>query len=203
MKHRRLRRRKALVVFIDGPVVRLATEQDLEQIAGLYERSFPEHIMVHRGLLNDPGYLVKRIQSPDEVWAVEECEGTIRGIAALAVIAPVGLGEIERVCVGQPHRGNGVAGKVCEYLVDQAKELDLGFVEAFARGDQPAMQRTFEKLGFKVYGVAPRFEVVHGDRIVREQFVHMGLELKPETIDEKAMSLIAPAQEAYNLMKRK
>lgn len=182
--------------------VRKAEMKDIEQMARLYSNSFPEHIMVHRGLLNNPEYLVKRIQNPDEIWAVEEKDGEIVGEAALAMIPPIGLAEVERVCVARPFRGNGVAYNICGFLVDQANKHDIGFVEAFARGNQPAMQKTFEKLGFRVYGVAPRFEVLHDDKIVREQFVHMGLELKPESIDEKAMILIPKAQEVLSAIRK-
>ena len=191
-----------MVVYFIGsePSVRPATEQDLEQIAGLYNSSFPEHILVQRNLLNNPSYLKERIQNPDERWVVGEKNGRITGIAALALCLPIGLGEIERVCVDGAYRGNGIAEYMCKSLVDEAKTLDLGFVEAFARGDQPAMQRTFEKLGFQVYGVSPRFEVVHNGKVVREQFVNMGLKLKPETIDETEMSLIPAAKRIYDLL---
>ena len=86
--------------------------------------------------------------------------------------------------------------------------MDFGFVEAFARGNEIAMQKVFEKLGFTTYGVAPRFEVVHFDEknnpiIIREQFVHLGLTLKPETIDEKGMDLIAGAKKIYDLANKK
>jgi len=124
------------------------------------------------------------------------------GVAALAVAAPVGLGEIERVCVDALYRGNGVAKKLCSRLIENARERDLGFIEAFARGDQYGMQRTFETLGFTVYGVAPRFEIVHDGRVVREQFVHMGLEIKPETIDERSMTLIDAAKRMHALIRK-
>ncbi len=178
-------------------VIRTASERDLEPIAQLYQKSFPEHILVQRRLLNDVHYLDQRIKNPDERWVIAEDEGSIVGVAALAIAAPVGLGEIERVCVSHEHRGNGIAEDLCGALVDHARNAALGFVEAFARGDQPAMQRTFEKLGFKVYGVSPRFEILHDKNIVREQFVHMGLELKPETIDEQTLSLIPSANKIY------
>ena len=178
--------------------VRLAEKQDVVQIARLYNDSFPEHIMVQRKVLNNPVYLADRCNNPDEVWAVEEQNGIIRGIAALAIIPPVGLGEIERVCVDRNTRGQGIAYKISDLLLNAARARNLGFVEAWARGDQPAMQRTFEKLGFKVYGVAPRFEVVHDEEVVREQFVHMGLELKPETVDERTMCLIPSARSIYD-----
>jgi len=182
--------------------VRPATQNDVEQMAKIYNRSFPEHIMVQRGLLNNPDYLSKHIQNPDEHWVVEGENGIIRGVAALAISPPVGLGEIERVCVDRQQRGRGLAQHLCRFLVNEAVNFGLGFVEAFARGDQPGMQRTFEKLGFKVYGVAPRFEVIHDGRVVREQFVHMGLELKPETIDTQNMLLIQEAAELYRLINK-
>ncbi|GEM_PF-3579692 len=182
--------------------VRKAEMKDIEQMARLYSKNFPEHIMVHRGLLNNPEYLMKRLQNQDEIWAVKEKDEEILGVAALAMVPPIGLAEVERACVASPFRGNGVAYSICSFLVDQANKHDIGFVEAFARGDQPAMQKTFEKLGFKVYGIAPRFEVVHDDRIVREQFVHMGLELKPESIDEKAMILIPKAREVLEAIRK-
>ena len=157
--------------------------------------------MVYKGLLNNPGYICDRLQQEDEAWAVAESDGIIKGVAALVMAKPVGLGEIERVCVSDEYRGNGLAGEVCEHLLEEAGTQRLGFVEAFARGDIPAMQRTFEKIGFKFYGVAPRFEVMHGDKVVREQFVHMGYELQPETIDENSMRLIPQAQNIYNALR--
>lgn len=181
-------------------VVRAATNLDIGQIANLYTSSFPEHVMVHRNLLNNHDYLIERIKCADERWVVEENNGVIRGVAALAMAPPIGLGEIERVCVDREHRGRGIALSLCAQLIEDARLANLGFVEAFARGDQPGMQRTFDKLGFRVYGVAPRFEVVHNGVIVREQFVHMGLELKPETIDESKMSLIPSARKVYDII---
>jgi N-acetylglutamate synthase-like GNAT family acetyltransferase len=200
---------------IDGKrvVVRQAEAADLEEMAALYASSFPEHIMVHRGILSNPSYLSEQIRSPDQRWMVAEMEdgsggAEIVGVAALAIARPVGLGEIERVCVGLPFRGNGVSAGLCGSLVEAARDEELGFVEAFARGNQPAMQRTFEKLGFIVYGVAPRFEIIHDSsdgqkKVVREQFVHMGLELKPESVDEKGLGLIPPAQELYGMIHAK
>jgi len=177
--------------------VRPLTDEDCENVAKLFANSFKEHIMVNRGLLSNPSYIINRLKNPDESWVVEEDNGMIRGVSALAICFPVGLGEIERVCVDVPHRGNGVALSMCNYLVNLASEKNLGFVEAFARGNEPAMQRTFDKLGFRVYGVAPRFEVVHNGQIVREQFVHMGLELKPESIDNSGTVLISQAQKVF------
>jgi N-acetylglutamate synthase-like GNAT family acetyltransferase len=187
-----------LVHFIQHEEIRKAALSDVEKIARLYEKSFPEHIMVRRGLLSSPSYISEHIQSDSEVWIVAEKGGEIVGVAALAIAPPIGLGEIERVCVGREHRGHGTAYEICSALVDEARRRGLGFVEAFARGDQPPMQRTFEKLGFMVYGVAPRFEVMHGDRVVREQFVHLGKEIKPETVDESGMRLIPAAQRIYD-----
>jgi N-acetylglutamate synthase-like GNAT family acetyltransferase len=176
----------------------VAKDRDVDIIAKLYETEFPEHIMVDRGLLNNPDYIKDHIHNPDEVWVVAEKDGQIAGVAALCVVGPIGLGEIERVCTSKPHRGNGVAHSMCDYLLDEARGRKLGFVEAFARGDQPAMQRTFEKLGFRVYGVAPRFEIIHDGKVAREQFVHMGYELKPETVDEENMRLIPAARIVYD-----
>jgi N-acetylglutamate synthase-like GNAT family acetyltransferase len=205
--HDKLRRYAKMETIIHSGektvIVRPAESRDLEGMAQLYASSFPEHIMVHRGILTNPSYLGEQIKSPDQRWNVAELNGEIVGVAALAIARPVGLGEIERVCVGLPFRGNGVSSGLCGSLVDAAKEEELGFVEAFARGNQPAMQRTFEKLGFIVYGVAPRFEIIHDGadgkkKVVREQFVHMGLELKPETVDEEEMDLIASAQDVFD-----
>jgi len=184
----------------DTKTVRVAATSDVEQMARLYNESFPEHIMVHRNFLNNPDYLSARIKNSDECWVVEESDNVIRGVAALAIASPVGLGEIERVCVDKRCRGQGIALSLCSRLVDEAILANLGFVEAFARGDQPGMQRTFDKLCFKVYGVAPRFEIMHDGKLVREQFVHMGLELKPETIDESKMMLIPNARRLYGLI---
>lgn len=183
--------------------VRFATVEDTGAMAALYNDSFPEHIMVQKGLLNDPQYLEGRLGNNDEKWVIAEKEGKLVGVAALAICPPVGLAEIERVCVDIPYRGNGVAYKLCEKLLEEAKTGGMGFVETFARGDQPAMQRTFEKAGFKVYGVAPRFEVVHERKVVREQFVHMGLELKPDTVDERQMQLIPLAQGLFDIINAK
>ncbi len=181
-------------------IIRPARIGDLPDMAALYSASFPEHILVHRGLLNNPEYLEKRIASPDERWAVAESGARIVGVAALALCLPIGLGEIERVCVDTQYRGKGIGSMVCRSLLESAKECGLGFVEAFARGTQPGMQRSLEKLCFKVYGVAPRFEVMHGDRVVREQFVHMGIELKPGTIDNAGTSLIPAAEKLFKLI---
>ena len=180
----------------DG-VVRRANQNDVNQIATLYDNFFPEHIMVRRGFLNNPEYIAQRLENFDEFWAVEQLESEIRGVAALAISTPVGLGEIERVCVGIEHRNNGIAKKLLAKLITESKRRDLGFVEAFARGDQPSMQAAFEKNGFRVYGVSPRFEIVHEGKVVREQFVHMGLELKPLTIDEQNLVLIPNARSVY------
>jgi N-acetylglutamate synthase-like GNAT family acetyltransferase len=183
------------------PLIRPAKQEDLEKMARLYEAGFPEHIMVRRGILNNPDELAKKISDPDQTWVVADTGSKIIGVAALAVVPPVGLGEIERVCVAQPFRGNGVAKSMCSYLVEDAIRKDIGFVEAFARGTQPAMQKTFDNLGFKVYGIAPRFEVMHDDSIVREPFVHMGRLLKPGTLDLQGTSLIKQAQEVFDQQK--
>jgi len=183
--------------------VRPAKEQDLDQIASLYNRSFPEHIMVHRGFLNNPEYLREKINNKDEIWAVEEENGTIRGVAALGITRPVGLGEIERVCVDIPYRGNGVAKALCEYLTEQAVEQDLGFVESWARGCQPGMQKTFENLGFSEVGISARFEIIQivddKERVVREKFVHYELILKPDTI-KKETNFIPKVQELHEFL---
>jgi N-acetylglutamate synthase-like GNAT family acetyltransferase len=139
--------------------------------------------MVYRGILNNPTYIRNQLDQKNEVWMVKERGDEIVGVAALAISEPVGLGEIERVCVSKEHRGNGDAYDICAALLEEAKQRDLGFVEAFARGPQIGMQKTFEKLDFDVYGVSPRFEVVRDEKIIREDFVHMGIELKPETCD--------------------
>ncbi|RME55187.1 GNAT family N-acetyltransferase [Candidatus Woesearchaeota archaeon] len=180
--------------------VRKAIKGDAQKIAQLYGESFSEHIMVQRGLLNDKTYIENRLDNADEDWVVAEFDGDVAGVAALAKIKPVGLAEIERVCVDKRYRGNSLAYNMCKHLVDAAVEDNMGFVEAYARGDQPAMQKTFYNLGFKVYGVSPRFEVVHDEKVVREQFVHMGLELKPESIDMTQMRLIPKAKNLFDII---
>jgi len=170
---------------------------DASRIAQLYAINFPEHIMVQRGLLTNVTYLEEHLASKTEQWIVYDSGKALIGVAALAMVPEVGLGEIERVCVDREHRGNGVAQTICSHLVELAREQNLGFVEAFARGDQYGMQRTFEKLNFTVYGVAPRFEIVHNGRIVREQFVHMGLLLKSMSVDESSLDLIGVAKRLH------
>ncbi len=176
--------------------VRRALPTDAEAVAHIYTKSFPEHIMVQRGILNNTTYLTEHFVHPEERWVVEEQQGTLRGVAALAIARPVGLGEIERVCVDLQHRGNNIAYSLCEHLVQEAQKERLGFVEAFARGQQPGMQKTFEKLGFNVYGISPRFEVALKGNVVRELFVHMGLLLEGQTIIEPEL-LIPPARRMY------
>ncbi|MFA6073415.1 MAG: GNAT family N-acetyltransferase [Candidatus Woesearchaeota archaeon] len=175
-------------------VTRIAKKEDVVQIANIYKRSFAEHILVHRGILTDTNYLLDRLNVDSEVWVVNEQRGIIKGVAALGLTSIVGLGEIERVCVDEKYRGNGVALSLCSYLLNEAKQRDIGFVEAFARGNMPSMQQTFLNLGFDVYGVSPRFEIIHEDRVVREMFVHMGKILKPETLYLTGLDLIAPAK---------
>jgi ribosomal protein S18 acetylase RimI-like enzyme len=179
-------------------VARKATADDAPAMARLYERCFPEHIMVQRGILNDPGYLRENIGDPDQVWAVAGDD--IFGVAALAIARPVGLGEIERVCVDERFRNNGVGKAICGLLLEEAKMQDLGFVEAFARGTQYGMQRAFESLGFRVYGISPRFEIMRYGNVMREQFVHMGIELKPETVLDET-NLILAARELDALVR--
>jgi N-acetylglutamate synthase-like GNAT family acetyltransferase len=177
-----------------------AEKKDSKNIAELYDKNFSEHIMVQRGLLNDASYIESKLNQDEEEWIVAKVNNDVVGVAALAMIKPVGLAEIERVCVARSYRGNSLAYKMCSYLLDSAKVQGMGFIEAYARGDQPAMQKTFQKLGFKVYGVSPRFEVIHDGTVVREQFVHMGLELKPESIDMKKMKLIPKAQTLFDMI---
>jgi N-acetylglutamate synthase-like GNAT family acetyltransferase len=178
-------------------VARRATADDAPEIAILYERHFPEHIMVRKGILNDPGYIREKIADPNHIWAV--AGDRICGVAALAIAPPVGLGEIERVCVDARYRNNGIGGAICGLLLEEARQQDLGFVEAFARGTQYAMQRTFQNLGLRVYGISPRFEIMNDGRVMREQFVHMGIELKPETV-LAGTNLIPPAKELQEAM---
>jgi N-acetylglutamate synthase-like GNAT family acetyltransferase len=178
-------------------VARKATAEDAPRIARLYELHFPEHIMVRKRILTDPGYIREKIADPDHRWAVAGDD--VYGVAALAIARPVGLGEIERVCVDARYRNNGIGGAICGLLLDDAKAEDLGFVEAFARGTQYAMQRTFQNLGLRVYGISPRFEIMNDGRVMREQFVHMGIELKPETV-LAGTNLISPAKELQEAM---
>jgi RimJ/RimL family protein N-acetyltransferase len=184
-------------------LVRRMTPSDLDNIAKLYTENFPEHILVHRGILNNFTYLEGKINDPDQVWAVGEHDERMVGVAALAIFPPIGSAEIERVCVEKSFRGNGVARGICSYFVDLARQLGLGYIEAFARGNEPAMQRTLEKLGFQVYGISPKFEVMHGDKVVREEFVNMGLLLKPEILDTDEMDLIPDAKKVYTFLHKK
>jgi N-acetylglutamate synthase-like GNAT family acetyltransferase len=178
--------------------IRRMTEKDLEEVAGLYQTSFSDHILVQRNVLNNPSYLQKQIMDNDQIWKVGEVDGVIKGVAALGSVPIIGSGELERACVHQDFRQNGLSYKICSSLMEDAQEIGLSFVEGFARGTQPAMQRTLQKLGFKVYGVAPRFEVMHNGRIVRENFVHMGKLLDESRLDLTGQLLIPEADRVYD-----
>lgn len=179
---------------------RRATVADVGQIAELYEKNFPEHIMVHKKVLNNHSYLEKKLNNQNEIWTVAEKEGKIIGVAVLRVVYHMGFGELSGACIAKPFRKKGIFHQLCKKLIDEAKNQGLGFIEGFARGDEQAVQKTLAKLGFKVYGVAPRFEIARQGNIKREQFVHMGIELKPG-ITEGSANLIPIAQILYDKIK--
>ena len=48
--------------------IKIASLEDAQEVAELYNSSFKEHIMVQRGLLNNPDYLKDRFQQDAEKW---------------------------------------------------------------------------------------------------------------------------------------
>jgi len=183
----------------DRVLVKWAKKQDAFGISQLYSSAFPEHILVHDHVLDNPEFIAREIEDGKKFYVAAEFNNAIVGAAALAYEPKLRGGEIERVVVDPRFRGNGVCKNLCKVLVGEAHVLDLDFVEAFARGTQRAMQQTFHDLGFRVYGISPRFAVLPEGKIVREQFVHMGRVLKPDSVYAKT-DLIGEAQALYGFL---
>jgi N-acetylglutamate synthase-like GNAT family acetyltransferase len=179
--------------------IRLASAQDSGQIAEMYEIAFSEHILVHEGKLNNPEFINGMIADPNVHYIVASQNGKIVGAAALAIADIIKGGEIERVVVADEYRGNGLSKDLCGELVGVAKEQGLQYVFAFARGGMKPMQKTFRNLGFEVFGVMPIFAIVHEGRVVRENFVHMGLLIEPESLYDNN-DLIPEAQRLYDVI---
>jgi predicted GNAT family N-acyltransferase len=179
--------------------VREMNDGDLERVAKLYNDNFKASINVHNGLYT-PENIGKWFGDSNQHWLLVGSDSAVFGVAVLNISPIDNLGEVERVCVAEEHRGEGVSQKICSDLLDIAVKKNIGFVETYARGDQPAMQKVFANLDFGVYGIAPRFNIIHNGVVVRKPFVHMGKVLSPESVSLENLQLVPPAGEIYKFL---
>ena len=63
-------------------------------------------------------------------------------------------GELFRFVVAESHRGKGIARRLLETAIDDAKKMDIEMIDAAARADTPA-EDAYRKLGFVEFGRLP------------------------------------------------
>lgn len=184
---------------IDCIKIRRAQPGDAEEISNLYRRSFPEHILVHQGILSDPDKMEEQLKVPNKYWLVAEEKGDICGCAAIEVADWNKAAEIERVVVDERHRGNGIATDLCKELTSVAETIGVEYIFAHCRGPEIGMQRALEKQNFEVMGIMPVFHVVHNGKVIRENFVYMAKLLNNAWVNIESKDELIPAAEAVRI----
>lgn len=204
--------------------IRKLKESDAEGVACLYEENFPEHVFIEA--LREPETWRKKADLTsrgEEVWVVAQdtLNNNIVGCAGLVPIPLNNSAEIERVVVAKDYRGIGISKEMIRTLENEAEEKGVTYFFAWVRGAQPAMQKTFLNLGYRVFGIGvPFFVVMYEDsktprrsinneaRPMREIFVLMYKSKSndlpiPTTFNipvEVAISWIDSTQEILNLI---
>jgi RimJ/RimL family protein N-acetyltransferase len=91
--------------------------------------------------------------------------------------------------IARSHWGRGIATEACKALIDIARTLGLGRLEASHFLDNPASGRVLEKLGFEPTGiVAPRMSCARGEDVPARL---MRLQLAADASAEKEEALAA------------
>jgi RimJ/RimL family protein N-acetyltransferase len=91
--------------------------------------------------------------------------------------------------IARSHWGRGIATEACKALIDIARTLGLGRLEASHFLDNPASGRVLEKLGFEPTGiVAPRMSCARGEDVPARL---MRLQLAADASTEKEEALAA------------
>jgi N-acetylglutamate synthase-like GNAT family acetyltransferase len=189
---------------IDDLILRGPNVCDSEEIAELYKASFPEHILVKRGVLSDSRKIKEQLYLENKKWVVADLDEKIVGCSTLEASEWNAAAELERIVVAKNMRGNGIAKEMCKTLIeDVAQPIGVKYVFAHARGPEYAMQKTLQNLGFKIGGIMPVFYVNHDGRDIRENFVYMFRFLNEgENEVESIDNLIPVAKKFQELIER-
>jgi len=84
-------------------------------------------------------------------------------------------GELFRFVVAESHRGKGLARRLLETIIDEAKRMDIEMIDAAARAGTPA-EDAFRKLGFVEFGRLPGGLVMDPEEIYDLVYFYLPVE---------------------------
>jgi ribosomal-protein-alanine N-acetyltransferase len=141
------------MVLSEGVIIRLAREQDLEQIIALNRAALPENYM--------PDFFANLLRVYGDYFIAAELDGSIIGYTMCRIelgmthlsSSPFGIlkkGHIVSLAVDREQRRHGIALAMMEEALRRMR--DVGLKECFLEvreTNEPAI-KLYEKLGFKI-----------------------------------------------------
>lgn len=83
--------------------------------------------------------------------------GEVEGYAGLLAPSGAGQGDIQTIAVAESARRGGLGRALMLHLMGEARQRRAREVFLEVRADNPGAQRLYERLGFELIGVRPRY----------------------------------------------
>ena len=143
---RKTTRNKAL--GSSAPILRLAREDDLEELLRLEQESFVDYYAPHRFDRSDFYF---NLQRPNGIFWVAAKRRGLAGYIDGVVIERKGQkrADLLSIAVEEEARGKGLGGKLMQRFLDEAKQRGCASAVLEVAKENSVGQHLFKKLGFK------------------------------------------------------
>ncbi|MDI6902698.1 MAG: ribosomal protein S18-alanine N-acetyltransferase [Methanocellales archaeon] len=128
-------------------LIRKFMPRDFQQILSIEEESFREH---------DPFLYMKLYETSSDGFLVAEKDGIVMGFVVGMLISE-SEGRIFSIAVSKKHRRSGVATLLVKELLDAFRRNGVTSVRLEVRKSNLIAQKLYQKLGFEMVGVAPKY----------------------------------------------
>ena len=127
--------------------IRRFTAEDVEQVTALEQSCF--------SMPWKSEDFLRLAEDPKSLYLVAETDGKIVGICGVTNI--VGEGNINNVAVSADYRGQGIATKLMERLIEEGYKMGIAEFTLEVRVSNAAAIHVYEGCGFVSEGVRPGF----------------------------------------------
>lgn len=128
-------------------LIRQFVPSDFQQVISIEKEAFREH---------DPFLYMRLYEISSEGFLVAEKDGIIAGFVVGILISDI-EGKIFSIAVNKKNRGSGVATLLIKTLLDTFRKKGVTNVELEVRKSNLIAQELYQKLGFNMIGIAPRY----------------------------------------------
>ncbi|MDD2778282.1 MAG: ribosomal protein S18-alanine N-acetyltransferase [Methanocellales archaeon] len=128
-------------------LIRQFIPMDFQQVISIEKDAFREH---------DPFLYMRLYEMSSEGFLVAEKDGFVAGFVVGILTSNI-EGKIFSIAVNKKNRRNGVATLLIKALLDTFRKKGVTNVQLEVRKSNLIAQELYQKLGFDMIGIAPRY----------------------------------------------